>query len=257
MLEATLQSLGFAEKEVKTYLVALAHGPLGATDIQRETALPRATLYLQLTSLEGRGLLAAYEEAGRTLYRAAPPEKLLDMLRQQREAIERKEAAVRSIVPELKSLSPDARLPKVKLYEGLDGLEALRQELLKYQGIEWYTLTGTDAYHGAVPPDRREAQSDRLWKNSLRGKVILSGLDEKPFPEPIKYLFERYMVPPDKYPVPGEVAIFEDKIVLLSYRNEPVGMLIQNADMSAALRSLFQLAFAEARRYKRVDQINE
>lgn len=254
MIEQTLQSLGFAEKEVKTYLVALAHGPLVATDIQRETALPRATLYLQLTSLEGRGLLNAYEEDGRTLYRAAPPEKLLEMLRLQREAIERKEAAVRLIVPELKSLSPDARLPKVKLYEGMDGLEALRQELLKYQDIEWYTITGKDAYHHAVPPEQRKAQSERLWKNALRGKVILSARDEEPFPEPIKYLFERYMVPPDTYPVPGEIAIFDDKIVLLSYRNEPVGMLIQNADLSTALRSLFQLAFAEAKRYKRVDQ---
>lgn len=254
MLQETLQSLGFAEKEARVYLAALAHGPATAHDLSEVTAIPRATVYLQLSSLAERGLITNTEHGSGTLYRAAPPERILEGLGKERATLEKKEAAAREILLNLKSLSPETRLPKVRLFEGLAGLEAMRAELLKHRDIEWYCLSGQEGYHGTVPPEQRRAQMEKIWQQSLRCKAIISGTEKTDsFPEPVKYLYERYLVPPDQFPAPGEVAIFGDTVALLSYQAEPLGILIQNQDMATAMHSLFQLSFERAKAFQRMD----
>lgn len=254
MLEQSLQSLGFAEKEAKTYLAALRSGPATALELSRDTAIPRATVYLHADALVRRGVLTEREESGKTVYCAAPPERLLELLQSELDDIKRRESAAREIITELKSLTPSARLPKVRLFEGLDGLEAMRAELLKYQNIEWYVAAGAESYRRAVPEELRKLQIERLWKNSNRCKAIVSASEDPPLADPIKYLYERYRVPTSEYPMPGEVAIFENTIALISYHDEPMGLLVENAEIAAVMRSLFRLAFEHSKMFTRLDR---
>ena len=254
MLAQALQSLGFAEKEARIYLSALSSGRQTAQGLSQATAIPRATVYLQIDSLKTRGLLEPFEENGKTLYRAAPPEQILEQLRAERNELERRESAAHTVVTTLKSLTPESNLPRVQLFEGADGLEAMRAELLKHRNIEWYAASGLSHYRAAVDEVSRKRQYERLFELANRCKAIIAGTDEPPFPDPIKFLYERYLVPPDTFPMPGEVAIFDDTIVFTSYRDGPAGVLIKDRDLATVMRSLFRLAYERTKLYTRLDK---
>lgn len=254
MLEQTLQSLGFAEKEAKIYLTALARGGTTIQDLAEATAIPRATTYVQVSALLTRGFMHCFEKDGRTLYSAAPPERLLEHLDALREQAQQKTALARTLLPELLALQPDAKLPKVRLFEGLNGLQAMRDELLKHREVEWYSFSGFDQYRRAVPDEaNRRAQVHELWKNANRCKAVISAHDVAPLTAPLKFLYERYQIPPDQFPTPGEVAIFANTIALISYEEKPTGVLIENAELATVMRSLFALAFERAKMYTRLD----
>lgn len=255
MLEQDLQSLGLTEKEARVYLAALELGQASVQKIAAAAHLPRPTCYLQINTLSQRGLMSSVEEGKKRLFIAEPPEALLTLFQREAEEVRAKQEALANMMPELKSRMTGDELPKVRLYEGLEGLEAMRRELLKLKNTEWYAICGTDHYGKTVPPESQVMQLKRIVTQRLRCKAII--VAEKPtnqiLPE-LKYLYERYFVPSSKYDVPGEIAIFGNKVALLSYDKRPIGVIIENRAIAASMRSFFKLAFERAQMFKRLDR---
>lgn len=255
MLEQDLQSLGLTEKEARVYLAALELGQASVQKIAAAAHLPRPTCYLQINTLSQRGLMSSVEEGKKRLFIAEPPEALLTLFQREAEEVRAKQEALANMMPELKSRMTGDELPKVRLYEGLEGLEAMRRELLKLKNTEWYVFTGSDYYSKAVPQELRLLQLKRLTDRKLKCKAIVSSekADNKITSE-LKYFFERYWVPTSKYQAPGEIAIFENKIALLSYDRHPIGVMIENRSIATVMKSFFKLAFERAQMFKRLDR---
>lgn len=255
MLEKQLQALGLSEKEAKVYLAALELGQAPVQKIAAAAKLPRPTCYLQINTLSQRGLMTSVEEGKKRLFIAEPPEALLTLFQHEAEEVKTKQEALAHMLPELKSRMTGDDLPKVRLYEGLEGLEAMRRELLKLKNTEWYVICGADHYDSVVPRDSQVTQLRRIVSQRLRCKAILVDVKptEKIIPE-LKYLYERYWVPSSKYDFPGEIAIFGNKVALLSYDKRPIGVIIENRAISTAMRSFFKLAFERAQMFKRLDR---
>ena len=60
-------------------------------------------------------------------------------------------------------------------------------------------------------------------------------------------LRESVLIPKARFPLHGEMNIYNDKIALLSY-DQPVAVLIQNRAMADMQRSIFNLSFEIAKR---------
>lgn len=255
MLENDLQSLGLTEKEARVYLAALELGQASVQKIAAAAHLPRPTCYLQINTLSQRGLMSSVEEGKKRLFIAEPPEALLTLFQREAEEVKTKQEALAHMLPELKSRMTGDELPKVRLYEGLEGLEAMRRELLKLKNTEWYCIYGSDHYRNQVTDDSRVQQLKRIASRGLKCKSIaISKTPPPPLIPELKYLYERYFVPSSRYDMPGEVAIFGNKVVLLSYEKRPIGIMIENIAIAKAMRSFFKLAFERAQMFKRLDR---
>ena len=60
-------------------------------------------------------------------------------------------------------------------------------------------------------------------------------------------LRESALVPPDKYYFSPEINIYDDKVMIASWR-EKLGIIIQSGEIADAMKKIYELAWAEAKR---------
>lgn len=234
------------------YAAALELGPSPVQVISKKAGVNRATTYVQIASLSARGLMTTYEQGKKRFFVAESPERLSALYEEELHILRDKEKALQELMPELKRLRPNTGMPTVRLFEGQDGLEMARQELMHAKNKDIVDFLGQDHYRQAVPEASRVQQYLRVKKAGFRGKVILSTKDFAQYERDETTTFDRRVISGEQYKIPGELAVFDDKIVMLSYKGEPVAVMIENKEMAEMLSSLFNLAWEKVKGDRRV-----
>ncbi len=119
-----LQKLGLSQKEARLYLVALENGPATIAKLAQKSGLKRGTIYEFLTEMLEKGLLEVSISGKRKLYASVQPQKLKKIIDRQKEILD-------NLIPDLSMLtSTSPAKPKIKFYEGKEGLVAAYYEML-------------------------------------------------------------------------------------------------------------------------------
>lgn len=247
-----LQHFGLSDKEARVYAAALELGPSPVQAISKKAEVNRATTYVQIATLSNRGLMTTYEQGKKTFFVAESPERLSALYEEELHMLRDKERALQELLPELKRLRPNDGMPTVRLFEGQDGLEMARQELMHATKKEMIGILGEDYYATAVPIASRIQQYNRVKKAGFHGKVILVSKDFAEYPRDETAVSDRRVVSSAQYNFPGELAIFDDKVVILSYKGEPTAVMIENKEMAEMMRSIFNLAWEKVKNDKKV-----
>ncbi len=252
-LAAHLQHFGLSDKEIRVYLAALEIGASPVQVIARKAGVNRATTYVQITSLTGRGLMSSYEKGKKRFFVAESPERLAAIYEDELHHLREKESILKEIMPELKRLRPGDGVPTVRLFEGHEGLETVRQELLRSKNKEFIDLLGLDYYDRSVPKESQTRQFNRVREAGIKGRAIHSTETPALYENSGKPgHLDRRLVVAGKYDVPGELAVFDDKIVMLSYKGDPVAVMIESQELATIVRSLFNLAWEKVKDQKAV-----
>jgi sugar-specific transcriptional regulator TrmB len=122
-MEKILQELGLNNKESKIYLELLKEKSQTASRLAKLTNLNRTTAYLELENLIRLGLSNYTIKNSKRYYQPAPPKKLIEIL-------ETKKKKIKSILPQLESLSSEKEEIKIETYEGKEGLKTFYQDIL-------------------------------------------------------------------------------------------------------------------------------
>ena len=118
-----LAQLGINPSEALVYELLLELGPKPAQDLITPSGLGRGNLYNVLTSLKKKGLVSEVE-GKKTVFTAAPPNKLQSLLEAEQKRISQISAALGSIMPLLSSeFHLSTGKPVIQVYEGLEGAE--------------------------------------------------------------------------------------------------------------------------------------
>ncbi|MBU1705987.1 TrmB family transcriptional regulator, partial [Patescibacteria group bacterium] len=119
-LTRELTHLGLTEKEASVYLAAAELGPSVAQDIAKKAKVNRATTYVMIDMLKTRGLMSSYSKGKKKFFVAESPERLLGMIRLQRQELESREEEFARIMPQLAALyNVEGTKPQVRFLEGL------------------------------------------------------------------------------------------------------------------------------------------
>lgn len=124
-----IQRLGFSEKEAAVYLALLRRGTTSAYSVAVVSGLKRPTAYVILDELVRRGAAVLVPRTKKRLYRAIPPENLVEKARERLEQVER-------ALPEIKALEKvGTEKPQVLFFDGAEGAkEALQYGLDSFEG---------------------------------------------------------------------------------------------------------------------------
>ena len=149
VIEKTLQSIGFSEKEANVYLALLELGKGTVSEISRRASINRTTGYDILNNLTNKGLVSISGKEPKQEYIAKSPDRikkfLTNELEKKRESIKEAER----IIPQLKSLHNLGDRPKVRFYEGADGLQEVYEDTLtSHEPIKAYA--NVDDMHKAL-----------------------------------------------------------------------------------------------------------
>lgn len=235
-LKKPLLDIGFSPKEADVYIAILTLGRGTASKIARSAHIVRTTVYDILGSLFDKNLVTLTGKEPKQEYVALSPDQLQIYIT---EELERKKADLQrvqeSLVPQLKSIHNVKNRPKVMFYEGKEGLMKVYEDTLtSHEEIRAYATY--DDMPNALPgyfPEYfyRRAQKGipiRAIFPSTKAGIDLSGYDKA-------QKRETAMVPADKYYFTPEINIYDNKVMIASWK-EKLGIIIESSEIADAMK---------------------
>jgi len=234
-MEEALKHFGLSEKEVKVYLALLELGQSTAPKIAKKAGVKHPTTYVILDELRKKGLLTEIPKKSKSLFTAQSPETLLAARKEANEEIRLK-------MPEILALyNAKAEKPKVRFYQGEKEILELYKEIFSENEV-WFI-----ASIGSIPETLMPAIHRHIQK-AFTNKTRIREIEED---DPIsrdfrkKYESEFYSIKtaPHDFKLPSDNAIYGNKIALLSYKTEPMAVVVESEDVVKTYRSLFEMAW--------------
>ncbi|MFH1191862.1 MAG: helix-turn-helix domain-containing protein [bacterium] len=244
-----LTEIGFSSKEAKVYLASLELGPSTATQISRKAKINRTTSYDILESLAGNGLVNLLAQAKVQKFSAESPQKVLSFLENKIKEGQEKLSAAYSLVPQLLSVYNTKKKPKVRFYEGIDGVrEAFEDTLTAKEDIRAYAV-GEDMFKVLSKEYFREYFKKRVEKNIGTRVIAPDTLDSRMVSaNDKKEMRTSILVPRDKFYFSVETNIYDNKIMILSWRGK-FAVIIESEEIADAQKKTFELAWEGAKNY--------
>ncbi|MEK7632872.1 MAG: hypothetical protein AAB473_03705 [Patescibacteria group bacterium] len=156
-------------------------------------------------------------------------------------------SAASSLVPELKSIHNISERPRVRFYEGKEGLESVYEDTLtSHETIRAYAAV--DDMHKTLPDYFAKYYQRRVKENIAIRAIIPATVVGKDRAEKDRAeMRETALVPSEKFSFTPEINIYDNKVMIASWR-EQLGIIIESAEIADAMKKTFELAWAEAKR---------
>ncbi|TSC96943.1 MAG: transcriptional regulator TrmB [Candidatus Peregrinibacteria bacterium Greene1014_49] len=259
MIEDFLQSIGLTSQETSVYMYLLTHGESIVSIVAKRIGMKRPTVYQALEALEKRKIVGSARKNGVAHFHAKNPEMLITLCNVQVQKAQEHLKKAQSLQEQLQKLQATGgmtnveRFENIQYYEGLSAVTDLIDETLTANvGERLCYCFGLNTYHTEL------AGND--WQHYTKKRV-----DQKMFVKSIqpdikaaiaykkrdkKELRDTRLVPKNLFPSECEINLIGDMIAMFSAAGRvPTGLKLKNKKMATALRSLFLLAWEQARHY--------
>lgn len=247
MLDSILTGIGLSKEQIDVYQSLLKHGNQTAIALSKTTKVKRTYVYKICEELIAKGLAKEIKQGRTTLFTPLSPDLLLDQAQAKRQQLEQTILSLESVLPNLKSqYQLVENKPLVTYYEGKHGLHKILSDVFKPKNEPVYGCVDLEIVEKNIPDYYFKDIVPVRIKNQVFSKAFFarSNKAEELSANNKTSLRETVLLDKDKYPIPAEIDVYEDKIALLNYkRGKFVGVLIENEDLATSLKSIFRLAF--------------
>lgn len=241
-----LVKLGLTDEEARIYVSCLEINGGPVSVIARKANVHRVSAYHTLENLLEKKLLTQYNRNGVKCFAPEAPEKLEQL------ALEKVKMA-KSLLPQLKSLaSAKGFRPRIRFYEGMDGVERVFNESLMTKG-ELLGYTNLKQIAERIPAFFTTYTHRRI-KSGIKVRYLSPNTVESvhaidPF-LPDKYdpnLIEILLVNKDQFPFDNEILLFGNQVGIVSLNpDELLGIVVESATLARTMKAIFDLAWLGA-----------
>jgi sugar-specific transcriptional regulator TrmB len=241
-MQKDLEAVGFQEKEAKVYLASLELGAATAQQIALKAGVKRPTTYFILEGLMGQGLATSFHQGKKQFFIAEAPDRLLELLDQERKEITVREEKFRSILPQLHSINNRQKdKPVVKYYEGKEGILTMVSEHTKSsRGQEVYTAFSRDIVNSFVSANELENIGKERMAHDVKVKALYTWKDGNLKEDANKKLLKTTEL---EFPISCDIALYEDKVRIASLKDRLVGVVIEDKEIAKSFRAIYALAW--------------
>lgn len=242
-----LLALGLGPRETDIYLALLDIGRGTVTEITRKAGTNRTTGYDILDTLVNKGFVSILGKEPKQEYAAESPEKILLYIEQEQIAALQRVDIARQFVPQLKSIHNIRSRPKVRYYEGVDGLREVYED----------TLTSKEDLRSWALVDEAENTLEHYFpkyyqRRAAKNIGIRAIFPDSPAARDVKTrdAFEKresVILPGNDFDLKPEINVYDNKVMIASW-NEKLGIIIESQDIANSIKLLFELAWKEAKR---------
>lgn len=243
-LTNVLQRLGFNENKAKVYLACLELGRAPASDIAKKAGLIRTTVYKILEELAAEGLIEADLTSKVKAFIALPPAKLIASIEN------KKDVAQESLPFFLEIFSSTKYKPKVRFYEGKDGIKKVFEDALTSKEKVIYTFSPIKDLLSELGPTyarhyTNKRVKDNIWRRALRqaaeketprGQWEFYADDEKVKRE-VRFL-------PKNIVFSTLIQIYDEKVSVIALEKENFAFIIESHELSNFMKQLFNLLWS-------------
>ena len=240
-----LKKLGFTDKSAKIYLALLRLGPSSVRKLAEECELNRGTTYDALKWLQDSGVVNYYNKDTKQTFVAEDPEKLIRMVREQEEELNKIENKLSKMIPELQALHhKGGERPVARYYSQKEMVKILEDVLENCEQDEeqMYRIYSTEGIREHLYKGFQTFSDVRVSKGiSVRVIAIgeggeLRGLDER------KWLTPNHKGSGQEQRIqPTYIILYPGKTAYISMnaKDELVGVVIENDGVYETQKTVF------------------
>ena len=234
-----LEEIGFSKSEAIVYLTLLKIGKTKSGEIIKQTSLQSSVVHNTLNSLIDKGFATYILEGKIKHYQSVSPNLIKDYIKS-------KEKDFEEILPELQNIEKKSKEKQtnVKVYEGFKGLLTATLEMInnspkgdyKYFAAEKILLN-----EGAIEFFEKVDLIKKSNKINVRGISKISG----------KEILQKYKNSTIRYTqteIPPAMNIYQDKILIISLSEKPIGILIESKEIASQYHELWDNIWKSAKK---------
>jgi sugar-specific transcriptional regulator TrmB len=245
-----LVEFGLGEKEAQVYLALLELEIAGVQEIAKAANINRSTAYVTLEALKKRGLVSVSDDKSIRQYVATSPDAILRAAQEKTSKQEGMLQRIESIVPEMKALFKGTKKkPLIKVFEGKEGIISAFEETLtsreKLMRVASAPANLGKLIYNYIPTyvEKRVKLGIKMYGIHPHDEPHVKLIQDTPFN------IDTYAtIPKNKFKFTADLAIYDDKIGYMSADNGGLAVIIESKEMSSVMKSMFDLAFEEAKR---------
>jgi len=243
---AELQNMGLSAEEAKVYLATLEIGGGPVSVIAKRAGVQRVGCYHTIENLLEKRLLSQYSKNNNKCFAAEDPSQI-------KKIAEEKVEMANKLLPQLFSLQNSQGFkPKIRFYEGKDGVERVFTESLDAQG-EILRFSNLETLTHFFPKFFTELTEKKLKKgiktrflspNTLKQVSELESFFPKDFD---RNLFEVLLVNKNQFLFENEILIFNNSVGIISLeKDELLGLIVESPSFAKSMKAVFDLAWLGA-----------
>jgi sugar-specific transcriptional regulator TrmB len=241
-LESILHSLGLPPSSQKIYRELLEHGETTARFLSEKLNITRPSTYDHLALLVKRGLVVEKKKENKTYFAVDDVRHIEQALGNSIEKLEEQKKVFTTMLPSLlKDSSQES--PKIKFYEGKEGLTYLVNDILWCKGETIYTMWPYDEMVNVLGKEMLVRFNDRR----LQEKIQVQALWPYGAKQTEGYIWigkdaltERRHVPKGMNFRMG-YTIYGDKVSFVSSHREVFGFIVQSKDFAELMCNQFKV----------------
>lgn len=239
--QSLFRSIGFLDTESKVYLACLELGPATAQEISRKAKVSRVTTYNAIEALTERGLMSSIMKEKRKRFMVESPDKLISYAEGRIKHAEDAIQHAKNSMDDLKFLQK-GDLPVVKIYEGIDALKNIQEDLINMDGHQSDELGNLDDLLRLYSFKKDLHATHEVLKNRGIKRRYIYLTNDKDYPlynsDVIKH---RMNISPNDYNFSGDVLVYSNKVVLSSLKKKQIAVVIENEEIAKTIKTLFDI----------------
>jgi HTH-type transcriptional regulator, sugar sensing transcriptional regulator len=237
-----LEQLGLTSGEARVYLALLKLKSSTVGPIVKNSNVANSKIYEVLERLIEKGLVSFTIKERTKYFQALPPKRLEDFLKNKEKEIEDSKSILSSIMPQLENLSNKNTEESVQIFKGKNGIltayEILLDSLKEKEGIKYFFSNNKEDTKALADFYITYPQFQSKIKNYYKTKKITwkgIGKEEGSIDPKLKFM----KVKITKLPVPGNFDITKNYVLIISWKESPLAILIRSEEIAKYLLDYF------------------
>jgi sugar-specific transcriptional regulator TrmB len=242
MDEKAFEKLGLTKGEIKVYLALNRFGESTIGPIGAESKVSKSKLYDILDKLIAKGLVGYIIKNNVKYFSANDPKMLITYLNKKDEELHKIKQDITKLLPEL-SMKRKAKKRTAEIYEGFEGLKAIREELMLTfsKGDELLVLGAPK-----VANDKWEAWLLDFHKRRIAGnvsmKIIYNSNAREYGKVRTKMKITRVKYLPSSLVSPNWIDVFNDAIMMgIVSEQKVLAIVIRDESLVKSFKEYFEL----------------
>jgi len=240
-----LEKIGLTRGEAKTYVALSEIGTSTVGPIVNKSGVAYSKIYEVLNRLIKKGIVSFIIKDKTKYFQAVSPKNLLEYILKKKNEILNQEKTLLEIIPQLENIQKITSKLDAEVFVGNKGLKtAYEKFLIKEKNTEFlffyihkerYAKKADLFYYGIL----------NLW-SKVPSRGITNELSKKSGPfKDVKNLELKYV----DFPIPGNIEVCNNKVLLISWGETLISILIHSEDIANNYRKYFNTVWKKAKNH--------
>jgi len=233
MNKDALIKLGLTDGEAKVYLALLKLGSSTVGPITKEAKVAYSNIYDILDRLLEKGLTSFILKEKTKFFQAVPPSRLNEFIEKKESELKKEKDSLKKLIPELEKLQNPILKQEAEIFLGIRGVRTAYERMLDNPNEEWLFFY--------IAEEQTYKEIDQVYSRLylLFKKYKAKGIANKEYKESKFINKTHFKMRYVNFPIPGNIDIFKDKILFISWAHTPTAILITSPDMAQKFKDYF------------------